>query len=62
MVWVRAITVFKKLIPRGEGFVRVVCIVLLLIMHPYSGKYDVGGGNHNYVRWNAHLVEKFFTR
>ena len=54
MVWVCAITVFKKLIPRGEGFVRVVCIV------PHvSAKQDVGGGNHDCVRYNVHLAERF---
>ena len=24
----------------------VLCIVPMLIIHPYSGKHDVGGGNH----------------
>ena len=59
MVWVCAITVFKKLIPRGEGFVRVVCIVHHVNYTPHSGKHDVGGGNHDCVRYNVHLAERF---
>ena len=58
-VWVCAIKVFKKLIPRGEGFVRVVCIVPHVNYTPHSGKHDVGGGTHDCVRYNVHLAERF---
>jgi len=59
MVWVCAITVFKKLIPRGEGFVRVVCIVPHVNYTPHSGKHNVGGGNHDCIRYNVHITERF---
>ena len=36
----------------------VLCIVRILIIHPHSGKHDVGGGNHCCVRWNVHLMER----
>jgi len=32
----------------------VLCIISMLIIHPYSGKHDVGGGNHG-----ANLAERF---
>ena len=36
----------------------VLCIVPMFT-HPNIGKHDAGGGNHGYVRWNVHLVERF---
>ena len=39
----------------------VLCIVLMLIIHPYSGKHDVGRRNHGCLRWNLHLVERFYA-
>ena len=26
---------------------------------PHSVNHDVGGGNHDCVRWNVHLMERF---
>jgi hypothetical protein len=37
----------------------VLCIVPMLIIHPHSGKHDIGGGNHGCVRLNVHLTESF---
>ena len=37
----------------------VLCIVLMLIIHPYGGKHDVDGVNHGCVQWNVHLVKSF---
>jgi len=54
-----AITVFKKLIPRVEGFVRVVCIVSRVSYTPHSGKHDVGGGNYSCVKLDVHVAERF---
>jgi hypothetical protein len=38
----------------------VLCIVLMSIIHSHIVKHDVGGGNHGCVRWNVHLVERYF--
>ena len=59
IVSVCAIMIFKKIIPRGVGFVRVICIVPHVNYTPHSGKHDVGGGNHDCVRYNVHLAERF---
>ena len=40
------------------GF-HILCIVPMLNIHPHSGKHDVGGGNHDCIRWNVHLAERF---
>jgi hypothetical protein len=37
----------------------VLRIVPMLIIHPNVEKHDVGGGNHNCVMWNIHLMERF---
>jgi hypothetical protein len=50
---------FKTIIRRREGFVRVLCIVPMLIIHPHRWKHDVGGGNQGCVRWNVRLVQRF---
>jgi hypothetical protein len=38
------------------GGLHVLCIVLILIIHPYNGKHDVGRGNHDCLWWNLRLV------
>jgi hypothetical protein len=50
---------FKSTICRREGFMRVLCIVLMLIIHPHRWTHDVDGDNQGCVRWNIHIVWRF---
>jgi len=44
----------------SKGF-HVLCIILTLIIYPYSGKHDTGRGNHNCLWWDLLLMERFYT-
>ena len=39
----------------------ILCNVPILIIHPHSGKYDVGGGNHGCIRWNVISWRYFYA-
>jgi hypothetical protein len=56
--WVQS-QFFETIIRRREGFVRVLCTVPMLIIHPHRWKHDVGGGNQGCVRWNVHILQRF---